>query len=353
MERLQGRTYVPALRTRDSELKAFENLRLDVRAQLLPVFELTRSRRSKTNPDGSVTKTVERLVELMGENPFIVDVTSLDSQANAETADFLDATDSFRNWCNFVLANLPASCIPVVHLSDPFDAVEFSTQRARLESKFRGIALRIPTDYAGAYLIANELRMRPRDGCIVLLVDGGFVRQGAAVHASNQCMVVARLFAGLVDLIAPLTSSFPSSVTEAAFGGGDAYGDFVLEETTVSEVLKVFGVENTRVVHGDYALVHPNDFEGTVTNWVPRVDVPLEITGFYYRYRRPAGGYALAAGLAVRDVKYQVINCWAHDMVVKAAAGSPEGRSPSFWISVRVNFHLTRQALRLNSQLPR
>lgn len=351
MERLQGRVYVPALRTRDSEMKAFENLRLDVRHSLLPVFELTRSRRSKSNPDGSVIKTVERLVALMGENPFIVDVTSLDSQGNAETADFLDPTDSFRNWCNFVLVNLPESCIPVVHLSDPFDAVEFSTQRARLESKFRGVALRVPTDYKDAHLLANELRAQPKNGCLVLLVDGGFVAQGASTWATQHCMTIASLFVGLVDLIAPLTSSFPSSVTESGFGGGDAYGDFVLEEVAVSERMKRF--LDSRVVHGDYGLVHPNDFEGTVTNWVPRVDVPLESTGFYYRYRRPAGGYALAAGLAIRDVKYRAMTCWAHDMVVKAAGGNPEGRSPSFWISVRVNFHLTRQVLRLNPQLVR
>jgi hypothetical protein len=287
----------------------------------------------------------------MGENPFIVDVTSLESQGNAETADLLDPTDSFRSWCNFLLTHLPESCIPVVHLSDPFDALEFSTQRARLESKFRGIALRVPTEYDDAHLLADELRAQGKTGCIVLLVDGGFVAQGSSAWASQRCMKVASLFAGLVDLVAPLTSSFPSSVTESAFGGGDAYGDFALEEVTVSEVLKRFGIGTTRIVHGDYGLVHPNDFAGTVTNWVPRVDVPLQTTGFYYRYRRPAGGYILAAGLAIRDVKYQALPCWAHDMVVKAAAGDPEGRSPSFWISVRVNFHLSKQVFRLNSQL--
>lgn len=353
MYRLQGREYVPALRTRDSELKAFENLTPEVRRLLLPVFELTRSRRSKTNSDGSVVKTVERLISLMGENPFIVDVTSLDSQANAETAAFLDPADSFRNWCNFVLMHLPETCIPVVHLSDPFDRSEFAAQRARLESKFRGIALRVPTEYDDAQHLAAALKSSPKIGCVVLLVDAGFVPQGSSASASKSCMQVAQLFAGLVDLVAPLTSSFPSSVTEASFGGGDAYGDFVLEEVTVSEVMKLVGVGATRIVHGDYGLVHPNDFEGTVTNWVPRVDVPLDTTGFYYRYRRPAGGYALAAALAVKDVKYKALPCWAHDMVAKAAAGDPEGRSPSFWISVRVNFHISRQVFRLNPQLAR
>lgn len=351
MERLQGREYVPALRTRDSELKGFENLSPLVRQLLLPVFELTRSRRSKSNPDGSVLKTVERLVELMSGSPFIVDVTSLESQGNAETADLLDPADSFRNWCNFLLAHLPASCIPVVHLTDPFESIEFSTQRSRLEEKFRGIALRVPTSYDDAPQLADELRKNPKRGCVVLLVDDGFVGQGLSLGATHRCSHVAALFSGLVDLIAPLTSSFPSSVTEASFGGGDAYGEFVLEEVAVSESMKAAGIGFTRIVHGDYGLIHPNDFEGTVTNWVPRVDIPLDTTGFYYRYRRPVGGYALAAGLAVRDAKYHALHCWGHDMVTKAAAGTPEGRSPSFWISVRVNFHLSRQVLRLNPQL--
>ncbi|MBM7093131.1 hypothetical protein JTP67_32450, partial [Streptomyces sp. S12] len=86
MNRLHGRHYIPALRTRDSELKAYEYLPSVVKAGLLPVFELTRSRRSKLNPDGSVMKTVERLIGLTADQPFIADVTSLDSQGNTETA---------------------------------------------------------------------------------------------------------------------------------------------------------------------------------------------------------------------------------------------------------------------------
>lgn len=354
MHRLQGRHYLPALRTRDSELKAYEHLSAQVKESLLPVFELTRSRRSKSNPDGSVLRTVERLATLALKLPFIADITSLDSQGNAETAALLDPADGFRNWCDFVATHLPSGCIPVVHLTDPFDMGEFFGQYARLKKHSNAVALRVPTDYVDVASLAAALlpiQGRADGGCIVLLVDDGYVKQGEASASALRCMKIANAFAGKVDLVAPLTSSFPNSVTAPGFGGGDAYGEFRLEEVAISDEMKMWGLPGARVVHGDFGLIHPFDFEGTVTNWVPRVDVPLTTTGYYYRYRRPAGGYNLAAALAVRDPKYAQLNCWAHDMIAAAAGGKPEGRSPSFWISVRVNYHLNRQAVRLSANL--
>ncbi|GAB6411581.1 hypothetical protein bcgnr5379_60780 [Bacillus cereus] len=211
----------------------------------------------------------------------------------------------------------------------------------------------MPTDYTDAAKLAAVLPPveQRTQGCLVLLIDDGYVKQGEAAASATRCMAIANAFSGKVNLAAPLTSSFPNSVTVPNFGGGDAYGEFRLEEIEVSDEMKVWGLAKARVVHGDFGLIHPLDFEGTVTSWVPRVDVPLAATGYYYRYRRPAGGYSLAAALALKDPKYTPLNCWAHDMVLAAANGHPEGRNPSFWISVRVNYHIIRQAVRLGANL--
>lgn len=354
MHRLQGRHYIPALRTRGSEMKAYEQLAGPVRSVLLPVFELTRSRRSKSNADGSILVTVEKLVGHCSDQPFIADITSLDSQGNAETAALLDPADGFKNWCNFVTNHLPGNCIPVIHLTDPFEPTQFLKQLSRLVRHTQGVALRVPTDYPDVGVLANYLSpvaQRHESHAVALLVDDGYVKQGEAQASAARCMAVANALSGKVDLVAPLTSSFPYSVTVSDFGGGDSYGDFKLEEVEVSENMKFAGVPGARVVHGDFGLIHPFDFSGTVTNWVPRVDVPLELTGYYYRYRRDAGSYELAAALALKDLKYKALSCWANSMIMAAAAGQPLRRNPSFWISVRVNYHLTRQAIRLSANL--
>jgi hypothetical protein len=347
MAEVQGRIYLPALRTRDSELKGYENLSDTVKELLLPVFELTKSRRSKTNPEGAISKTVERLLSLTGDQPFIADVTSLESQGNAETEHLLDPTDAFKNWRDFV-RTLPPTCVPVVHLSDPFDRDEVIAQINDLWSHSSAIALRVPTDYPYAYELSQVLVLTAnRGGTVLLLADDGFVVQGDAQNSAKRCYNVLRHFAGKVDVAATLASSFPSSVMLPAFGGGDTYGEFRLEEVLVSEAVKAIGLGNVRVLHGDYGLIHPNDFEGVVTSWVPRIDVPLNLEGYYHRYRRDAGGYGLAARLAVQNVKYSKLGCWADDCLVEAANGAPPGRSPAFWIAARVNYHITRQAMRL------
>src|SRR5690606_11774352 len=95
---VKGRVYCPALRTRDSELKGYSQLDDSVKDALLPIFELTKSRRSKSNPDGSIAVTVSRLLDAVGDRPFIVDVTSLGSQSNTETAALLNPDGAFSVW---------------------------------------------------------------------------------------------------------------------------------------------------------------------------------------------------------------------------------------------------------------
>lgn len=349
MHRLQGRVYAPALRTRDSELKGYDQLASSVKGALLPVFELTKSRRSAKNPEGSLDRTLERLLPMLGDSPFIADVTSLDSQGSAEIADLLDPGGGFANWRAFVRAKLPVNCIPVVHLSDPFDAMSVADQINDLFAYAGAVALRVPTDYPYAADLAAVLAPRAgMVGIVILLIDEGFVPQGHAAAAAARCIALMQHFSGKVNAVAPLASCFPSSVTIPAFGGGDAYGRFRLEEVLVSEQLKMIGSPGAPVLHGDYALIHPNDFDGIVTNWVPRVDVPLDQEGFYHRYRRDQGGYSLAARMAVGNPLYVPLACWAHDAILQAAAGEPAGRSPSFWIAARVNFHITRQVKRLS-----
>lgn len=345
---VRGRVYCPALRTRDSELRGYAQLASSVKDAVLPIFELTKSRRSKSNPDGSIAVTVSRLLEVIGDRPFVVDVTSLGSQSNAETAMLLDPDDAFGRWRAFV-KTLPKSCIPVAHLNDPFDLDEFSTQVNDLWLHRSAVALRIPTDYEAVSDVANALtdnRTR-RIGTIIVLADDGFVEQGKAAESARRCHEILNHFKNKANFVAPLTSSFPNSVMLPSFGGGDASGRFSLEEVSVSETIRAMGVEGAEVLHGDYGLICPEDFDGTVTNWVPRVDVPLTTTGYYHRYRRDAGGYVKAATKAKDDPMYAQLACWADECIHKAAAGSPPGRSPAFWIAARVNYHITRQARRL------
>jgi len=338
--------YTPIIRTRPAELKGLRELDVAVRSQLLPVMELTRSRRTTKNPGGNVSNSVEATLEILGDQPFIVDLTSLQSQQNGEFESLLDASNGFDAWTRFAHHHLPKQCIPVVHLLEPFDADEFRRQVVVLRSKFDRVALRVPTSYLELPAVLNTYTSVANDlRTAAIVLDAGYVTSPTAAAAVARLSEMLRqLNRRPTFMTASCSSSFPISVVSA--GGEDASDEFPLLETWVDAQLRQTWPELT---YGDYAAIHPIDFVGTVTNWVPRVDVMLATKFYYYRYRRSDGGYVRAAADALADSNYAPLNCWGDTNIRNAAAGSPLGRSPSHWIASRVNFHISRQISRLTT----
>ena len=341
--------YCPVVTTRDAEFRGFAQIFGRTLDSLLPVIEITRSRRSKTNPGGDIQKSLERALEVIGSRLFVLDVCGLGSQMNSQISDLLSSDNGFENWTTFLIDNVPSSCIPVVHLEEPFDLINFNTQLTRLQTKFSRIALRIPTSYEYLSQAIGALASGLKRGNVyVAFIDSGYVKEDTKYGAIKK---ISEMLSHLVNLrpllCAPLSSSFPSSVVDVGYGADDQ-GQFPLTEIEVADAAKAVGETlNLRVVQGDYSTIHPNEFTGTVTNWVPRIDTPLDRSLFYHRIRRPAGGYALCAARTVKDPRYVRIKSWGIDQIEAAAAGSPAGKSPSFWISVRLNIHIERQVNRL------
>jgi hypothetical protein len=316
-----------------------------VKDSLFPIVELTRSRRSGKNPGGIVQKSLDGFLEVFGDRPFVVDLTSLESQQNSEFDQLLDDADGFRNWTSFALTRLPSSCTPMVHLLEPFDEQSLRTQVSRLLEAFSTAAIRVPTAYpefpAVVSALLAELGSLDR---IVLVLDAGYVTN------QNANGAIGRLSEMIGDLahhtpasLSIASSSFPNSVTSV--GGGDEQGELTLAEVTIGDAVIPLRDD---LRYGDYAAIHPLDFVGTVTNWVPRVDVMLDDRFYYYRFRRTVGGYARAAYEARHDGRWTPLDCWAQENIDAAASGTAPGLSPSFWIANRVNFHISRQVSRLS-----
>lgn len=336
-------SYVPVIRTRDAELKGFREIdpkRLD---RLIPVIELTRSRRSKSNPTAAVSFSVEKVREILADRYFIADLTSLDSQTTPEIEEMLDESGGFANWVAYVQKVLGSHAIPVAHLTDPFDSEIFDTQLKALGSTQEAVAIRIPTSFLEIEELMETAQRAMGDlGRVAVLVDAGFVPPSTTAGARGAVLNICKEVASYNPaVIVPTSSSFPSSVVAPGYGE-DRVGEFPLCEVDISAAVER-ALPFMRVLHGDYSCIHPLDFEGTVTAWVPRVDVPLESSLFYYRYRRPVGGYVAAAQAALRDHRYVSLDCWGDENIKMAAAGEPLGKSPAHWIGARLNFHISRQ----------
>lgn len=336
--------YMPIIRTRAAELRGFRELSAAVHDSLFPLVELTRSRRSSKNPGGDIQKSIDATVEILGDRPFVVDLTTLASQQNSEFNQLLDDTDAFQGWTNFARDHLPPTCVPIVHLTDPFEKSDFTPQVERLLRRFQRIAIRVPTSYMELAEVISTLEAE-LDSLekVVFVLDAGYVTAKSLPGAQGRLSeMLGDLTGNPPHWLSVTSSSFPSSVTSV--GGGDEVGELVLHEVELGNALLEVHPD---LRYSDYAAIHPLDFSGTVANWVPRVDVMLDQKFYYYRYRRTAGGYPFAAAEARGDRRWVSLDCWAQDNINAAAGGNSRGMSPSFWIANRVNFHISRQVSRL------
>jgi hypothetical protein len=326
-------------------MKGFTNLSDATLDKLLPLVEITKSRRSKNNPGGAISKCTDRMLERLNGRSFIADLCGLRAFQNPEISTLLDPENAFENWTTFVRKEMPDSCIPVVHLTEPHSNLDFLTQAKRTNRSM--LAVRIPTEYPYLDELAASMSKLAENGIeIVALADASYVSWSSRKSAAEACAGVLRAVADAASILAPLSSSFPSSVMNKGLGGTDSYGELELSEVFISESIKN-ELAKRNVWHSDYSLTYPINVEGVVTNWVPRVDVPLDKSFYYYRYRRGNGGYVRAASEALLDSSFAPLPCWGEVNIREAAEGSPQGMSPAHWIAVRINMHITRQCKRL------
>lgn len=345
-----GFCYSPILKTTDAELKALRHLGLEVLESALPILELTRSRRSKNNPEGSIAKRIDQIQDILGKHPFILDVTTEPAMSNAQIDSILfGGADGFRSWIRQVrdMRDQGLLVIPMIHY-DPVHEVGVGRQIKRLLKLSPVLAFRVDPhdDDLDHYLRFFAQHMNISD--LILVLDGRYLSL-----SNNPDGDYADYFHGKVTHIqsshAPkgivcAFSSFPDSVTRKHYGD-DESGTFPVAELVTNRNLQSVGV-----VAGDYGSVHPLRYSTGGGTWIPRIDFVGDDDQFHYhRYRREDGGYVRAAGKVVDDEHYQAIAgpfTWGDTEIELAAGGEPSGKSPSHWIAVRVSLYITQMTLK-------
>jgi hypothetical protein len=341
----QGR-YFPSLKTNQSELRALANLRPTALTGVIPVFELTRSRKTTKEPNGSAERRVEQLLEIYQRPNFIFDLTTEDDFLSPEMELLFDETNGYSNWVEFVNRHLPNSAIPALQYEEGGSRDNFVRQAETLLSRFANIALRLPLSDPEASQIVDMLVTSVGLERVVIVATLGFLAQEDISVPLARCerfvqTVLANRVPGKLLFCG---SSFPKSVGIPPYGS-DATGIFAANEFSIFEQL-LRSHRNWNLAHSDYASVHPLRYPTRGGSWVPRVDIPLADELAYERRRRDVGGYFASALEANRKYGTFLPECWGTDQVRLAASGNVPGGSPSFWISVRINIWLTRMQAR-------
>lgn len=338
--------YCPILRTTAAELRGLQNLSLDAAKGILPLMVLTRSQRSKYNPDGRIEKRIEQIKDALGTRPFILDLTDEPSMSNAQIDRILHgAPGGFDEWVECVkrMREQDLNVIPVIH----YDRAYIKGVRKQikgLRELSATLAFRVdPNDRElGQYLDVFSKCMPLSD--LILILDARYLSlsnnsSGDYAAYFESSLEIVNDAEGPPRAIVCAFSSFPESVTRKNYGG-DRDGVF-----PVGELVTHRNLQSRGVVAGDYASVHPVRYRIGGGTWIPRIDF-LGTDGkfHYYRRRREDGGYVVAAKHVREDPKYRTATppTWADNEISLAADGEPTGKSPLHWIAVRVNSYITR-----------
>ncbi|EFH5191351.1 beta family protein [Escherichia coli] len=335
-------TYFPIMKTRDAELKAMTHLKDDVFDKILPIYELTKSRKTKTTPDGDIHRRMKELKEIQKGRPFILDICINENYMNAQLEQLLSPDNGYFEWQYFINTYNDLNIIPMVHIDDNDSLHNMESFILSQSKKGRSIAARFPININNIdeYIKIITSTMTVNQKLFIILDSEQITESNIDEVIANLQLNMAKIKPILNENINAIIAgtSFPKTVADY----GDKEGDIPIFEEYIYEKF-----QEPYVLYGDYASINIEQIEIKGGTFVPRIDVSLENIIFYKRYRRNAGSYQKCAEYILKDKRYAAMDIWPDKEIAKAKGNEPSGISPSFWISVRMNhFMNTRVKLR-------
>ncbi|SJL20917.1 beta family protein [Porphyromonas gingivalis] len=350
------------IKTGEAEIRALENIPKAILFNTLPLIEITRGRKVTKNKIETYPfeKRLSKLKDIYKGQTIAIDVTSEESLSSPEV-DYLYTPDSgYKNWVNFLIQlkneSVFEKIIPTVLFNFEDDNFEenITKQIQELESNFKTILYRSDISDENCYddieLINNITNKN-----LKIVIDCGYVPQASYQNVANKC--IARIDNLKSIITSPCeyivaSTSFPNNVRDL--------GDLESDTFSISEIdiYNIILQTHKDIVYADYASINPvrNDTITMARGWIPRIDVPLDKTIFYYKKRRPKGVSAYAstyiqvAQSVCADLRFpHNLNIWGINQIHFCAEGGTPSASPSFWISVRMNIHITQQVNRIYS----
>ncbi|EOS8317900.1 beta family protein [Vibrio parahaemolyticus] len=339
--------YYPLLKSTVSELRALKLLDEDDLVRTTPIFELTKSRKSKNNPGCDVYKKVDEILEIVGDLEFILDITNEESLTNDQIESFFDDSNAFYNWTDFVRrirTEKKANVVPMVLAYDDSEKDTLMLQARRLLKYCSRVCIRIPVELVGDEIVETLIEVAAELEDVLIIVDLGYVRDDTNLGVKMQDGAeLLRDVLAIDDSLETvmLASSFPASVVSVVPNKEKMSSSFKMYTYQIYQYLLKTDPD---LQYGDYACIHPYRGEARPMIWIPRIDYPYDSKVLFERCRREDGGYEVCASNIVADPNYSKnrIDCWGCNEIDDAANGILNGKSPSYWISVRSNIHMTR-----------
>ena len=342
--------YFPVLKTKDAELRAISAIDASYRKYMLPTYEITKSRITKKNSIGDIVKRLEQIKNIQEKLPYILDVTTDPKQKNPQIESILSPVNGYESWRSWLESNCGEQIVPMIHVNFELDEDlnEAKAFVASVTAKYKRMALRLPGDLGDNEYeeILTDITSELKGTRLYILLDEGCIRDRAKYSLLPITNNYQRAFNKISSLpnstewlekIVCIAGSFPYQVSAE---GKDEEGDFEIYEQSLFLSLRH---NRPMLQFGDYASINVKQIEMRGGTFVPRIDFCTATRFYYYRKRRDDGSYIWCAKQVMKSSNYVLNDSWADNEISSAAAESPSGISPSFWISVRACNYMIRR----------
>lgn len=363
--------YYLLFKTGDAEIRALSHC--NVLDNIIPLVELTKSRRSTKDKQGNIEKRLKSIAEIFKGKPIILDITTDERQSNEQTQSFYDYEDGYLNWINFVQELKSKEefkqLIPCIlaNTSDPYFDDNFSKQVKALNKFFPTLAYRSPINDDGylsdlqiiSTLLEDKYTIKVIIDCLDIKYTS-FSSNELIAEINERIESIKTNCKNLNVEIIIAGTSFPNSVSD--YVKDDSSADFPVEEINLFNSINA----SEHVFYGDYGSVNPirNDDIKMTRGWIPRIDLTTStddggLTIHFERERRfdteakinrdYADAYTSVAKKMLRIPSFprNLQKNWGIEQIELCANGKAPGASPSFWISVRMSIFIHQQVLRL------
>ena len=363
---INSKNYVPIVKTRDAELRGMCQLMRETKDDIIPLFELTRSRITPKSPDGPVAKRLSKIASDYGVTALGFDLTSFTDLQNKEIYGYYDAREGFQKWTQFIANQTDTfpDIYPVLLVSDDGISTESEycerhrPEVASLLDSCGKLIFRVSGDYGALEFDLENLFDRSKPP--IVLLDMEYIpKEKWKVYAEKASQSLTIIYQHGVRHVILAGSSYPQDPTE---NGSPEYGENRLEEVLMYNHCKK---DFRELIYGDYASIYPlPNLRAGGNGWVPRIDFPSSLDDLmvYHRDKKRVNegsykdAYIRVAKKVVKDRHFLALKNdigqqnWGIQQILMAAEGYPPGLNPSFWISVRINLHVAlRRKIRRNS----
>ncbi len=336
--------YYPFLHTRNSEEDAFLNLSKDEKLSIIPSFIL------HNRKGAALTSSLEKIINSY-QNPFILFPPLSEKILNhitSEEKNIFDSSQHYINWQKFT--SKYKNAIPAILFNNNEKYLRnIIRQTINLENQKGKIAFRIRS-IREAELAVNALAAMDDPLNAIIFIDSGYISDLIeSYNVSNE--ILQTLKKGVEDLnIVSLSTSFPSSPAMGMTNLDNLSTSNIkagyIQQKEVDLYLKLS--EKYEVLYGDYASIHPipidsNDSDG---RWSARIDFATD-EDFWAIFRMPSehgdGYQQIANHISNNHIFNHIPESWGKEKILQASKGDVFGRSPSKWVGVRANTHMSRQ----------